>query len=390
MARQNRTFRFSHRSIEALPAQKPNSTSPNYEVTDAVESGLKVAIFKSGRRSFRHRYSYLGRKRLMTLGEFPAVNVERARERVRENKSLLAEDIDPLEERQARRDAIDFATFATEHFLPHAKETTRSYKDIVSRVNMRLIPNFGEKKLEEISKQSISIFHQSLRSTPPTANRCLSLMSAMFRYAKENGLATDNPCKGIAKIKENAPRLQVLNSDEMQRFMSALRESMTTPQGKAIFLLLATGKRKMEILSMRWSNVDLVKRQVYIPMTKSGKPGFALLNDQAFEVLNQMKKERNKAIDFVFPSTSKSGHLLDIRRTFQTIKSMAKIENFTIHSMRKVYASILLNQNIPIVQIRDLLGHADIRTTMIYAHLDTKSLQNANNTAGEELQRFMT
>jgi len=214
-------------------------------------------------------------------------------------------------------------------------------------------------------------------------------MSAMFRYAKESGLVTDNPCKGIAKFKENAPRLQVLNSDEMQRFMSALRESMTTPQGKAAFLLLATGKRKMEILSMRWSNVDLVNRQVYIPMTKSGKPGFALLNDQAFEILNQMKKERNKTIDFVFPSKSKSGHLLDIRRTFQTIKNMAKIEGFTIHSMRKVYASILLNQNIPVAQIRDLLGHADIRTTMIYAHLDTKSLQNANDTAGKELEKFI-
>jgi integrase len=145
----------------------------------------------------------------------------------------------------------------------------------------------------------------------------------------------------------------------------------------------------MEILSMRWSNVDLVKRQIYIPMTKSGKPGFALLNDQAFELLNQMKKERNKASDFVFPSKSKTGHLLDIRRTFQTIKSMARIEDFTIHSMRKVYASILINQNIPVAQIRDLLGHADIRTTMIYAHLNTKSLQDANEAAGKELEKFM-
>ena len=175
--------RFTPRFIENLEAQEPDASSPNYEVTDAVESGLKIAVYKSGKRSFRHRYNYLGVKKMITLGPYPGVTVERARERVRENKALLAEDIDPREERQAKRDAIDFEAFATEHFRPHAEETMRSYKDVKSRINKHLIPNFGDKKLAQISKQEVSKFHKSLRKQPPTANRSLSLLSAMYNYA---------------------------------------------------------------------------------------------------------------------------------------------------------------------------------------------------------------
>jgi site-specific recombinase XerD len=115
-----------------------------------------------------------------------------------------------------------------------------------------------------------------------------------------------------------------------------------------------------------------------------------MLNSQACTVLKEMEEMRNKNIDWIFPSKqSKSGHLMDIRRTFKTICTKAGIVGLTIHGMRRAYASTLINANVPLVQIKELLNHKDIRTTMVYAKLSTTSLQNANETAGKEFEKFM-
>lgn len=391
MGTTNRTFRFTHRAIDALPPQDADASSPNVEYTDAVESGLRIAVYKSGRRSFRHRYTLFGVKQMMTLGEFPAVNVERARERVRENKALLAEDIDPKEERQARRDAITFEEFAKQHYLPFAKQARKSYKDIANRIKLRLIPTFGDKQLERISKQTIAQFHLKLRDeiSATTANRYLALISSMYSRAIEIGLATQNPCKGLSKFKEKGSRKRVLSGDEMERFMTALKDAMKTPPGKAVFLLLATGQRKSEVLSWRWSLVDWKNRRVSIPDNKADRPHMAVLNSQAYEVLKQMEQERDKSNDWVFPSDSAKGHLLDIRRTFKSIIDKAGISNLTIHDMRRSFASILINKGVPLTEIRDLLNHADIRTTQVYAHLNTTTLNSASEKAAKELEQFM-
>ncbi len=391
MAIRNRIFKFSHRSIQALPPQDPAASSPNVEFTDSVESGLKIAVYKSGRRSFRHRYTFLGVKKMMTLGEFPAVNVDRARERVRDNKALLAEDTDPQKERQERREAISFSEFADEHYLPFAKQAMRSYRDVANRIKLRLKPSFGEMKLERITKPVISKFHLSLRDeiSAITANRYLALVSSMFSRAIEIGLATENPCRGISKFKENGSRERVLAGDEMESFMLALKSAMKTPQGKAVFLLLATGLRKSELLSWKWSDVDWGNKRVSVPHTKSGKPHMAVLNTQAYEVLRCMEEERDICIDWVFPSDSALGHLLDIRRTFKSILASAGIKNLRIHDMRRSFASILINRGVPIYEVRDLLNHADIRTTQVYARLNTTTLQNASEKAAQELEKFM-
>jgi integrase len=134
------------------------------------------------------------------------------------------------------------------------------------------------------------------------------------------------------------------------------------------------------------------KLKIIIPatVTKSGDPGFALLNSQAYTMLKQMERERDKNCDWVFPSkTSESGHLTSIRRTFRRICKNAGVRNFTTHDMRRAYASTLINANVPLEQIKELLNHKDIRTTLVYARLNTASLQNANEIAGKALEKHM-
>jgi len=119
-------FPFTKRSIEALPTNDPNSPSREAEYSDSEMIGLKLRVSKNGRRFFQHRYSFLGRKKYMALGEFPHITVQESRKRVGVNKSLLARDIDPSEERQKRRSDLIMSDYIDQFYIPHAMSHKRA------------------------------------------------------------------------------------------------------------------------------------------------------------------------------------------------------------------------------------------------------------------------
>ena len=391
----NRTLKFSHRAIESLPAPEADASSTNVEYTDAAESGLRIAVYKSGKRSFRHRYTYRGEKKMMTLGEFPAVNVEKARERVRANKALLAEDIDPLNERQRQREAVTFAEFAEQDYLPFAAKERKSHKDISNRVKQRLLPCFGKLQLPRITQREIKTFHVQLKAevSAVTANRTLALLSGMFSLAVEMGLVTENPARGIKKFSEPGARKRVFSDQELQRFTKALAEVMDTPSGQAVYLMLTTGLRKSEVLSMAWKDIylelDASKNRYFIKDPKNNKPRYVPLNDQASRLLEKMKQDRARDNEWVFPSGSVKGHLLDVRRTFQAILDKSQVSGVRQHDMRRTFATLLINNGVSVYEVRDLLGHSDVRTTQVYAHLATSTLHRASGVAGNLLEHAM-
>lgn len=94
-APQSRRFPFTKRSIESLPSHDPDSPSREAEYTDAECIGLHLRVSKKGRKFFQHRYRHLGRKKCMTLGEFPHVSLQEARQRVSEHKTVLAQRYRP-------------------------------------------------------------------------------------------------------------------------------------------------------------------------------------------------------------------------------------------------------------------------------------------------------
>lgn len=92
-------FAFTKRAIEALPAHAIDSPSREAEYSDMECIGLHLRVSKGGRKFFQHRYRFLGRKKCLSLGEFPHVSVAEARQKVSEHKALLAKYIDPVEEK---------------------------------------------------------------------------------------------------------------------------------------------------------------------------------------------------------------------------------------------------------------------------------------------------
>jgi len=386
-------FRFSHRSIDALPTPPADYPSSNHEYSDEVETGLRLAVYReTGKRSFRYRYTYLGRKGVLTLGEYPAVTVDLARELVRENKRLLAQGIDPRAERTKAREVITFERFCLDHYMPYAKQTQRAYKDVENRLTLRLIPAFGKRSLDQIRRKDVADLHCKLLGevSAVTANRYLSQIMAIYSKAIEWEYATDNPAKGIQKHPENGPRTRYLQKDELARFAAATWEEVENGDQSAcaIFMFLVTGHRKTEVLSQRWEDIDLESRTGYLrdPL-KKGKRRHFPLSSALVTMLEKMFQERTGNNPWLFPNKEGDGHQKDTRRTFRRICAKAGIvEDTRQHDLRRSFASRLASSGTSAMVIRDLLGHRDVRTTQqVYAHLDLGSLREASESISDEI-----
>src|SRR5210317_2052829 len=114
----SKRFPFTKRAIEAISPHETESKSREAEYSDAECIGLKLRVIKGGRKFFQHRYRYMGRKKCLTIGEFPYVTVQDARSKVSEHKSLLARDIDPSDQREQKTNDLTFKKFADEFYIP--------------------------------------------------------------------------------------------------------------------------------------------------------------------------------------------------------------------------------------------------------------------------------
>ncbi len=383
---QSRKFQFTKRAIELLPAHDPASPSREAEYADAGCTGLHLRVSKNGRRFFQHRYRFLGRKRCLNLGEFPAVSLQDARERVAEHRAALARDKDPAEERQRARADLTFAEFAEQRYLPHAKDHKKTWDDDVWKIEKVLNPVLGRLRLSCITPRDVAqlLAKEKARTSATTANHVHSTLKRMLNLAVKWELLEKNPASVQEKFKEPPQRERYLSKEEIPRFLKALEDDEDRLSVAAIRLLLYTGCRRSEVVSLKWDQVRLDEERFFLRDTKNGRSRSVHLNGKAKEVLEELAERRNdeprtRESDYVFPSRqgTRKGHLFDLRKPFEKACQLAEIENFRVHDMRHTFASVAVMAGASLFDVQKLLGHQDIAMTQRYAHLSEEGLKRA-------------
>ena len=395
-ANTSRKFAFTKKAIEALPAHDPDSPSREMEYADIECIGLHLRVSKNGRRFFQHRYRFLGRKMCLSLGEFPAVSVQDARLKVGEHKSLLARDKDPAAERGKIRADLTFEEFAEKHYMPHAKAHKATADDDYNFINRRLNPVIGKIRLQAITPRDVGMLHtkEKERTTASTANHLLTTLRRMLNLAVKWGLLEKNPAADQDKFKEGPLRERYLSKEELPKFMKALEEENDRLSVAALRLLLYTGCRREEIMSLKWDNVRLDEERIYLPKTKNGRSRTVHLNGRAKEVIEDLltrkdQEDRTRGKEHVFPSRqgAKKPYIYDLRKPFEKACQSAGIENFHIHDLRHTFASMAVSSGADLYAVQRLLGHQDIAMTQRYAHLAADDLKKATAGVSEMLDR---
>ena len=222
----------------------------------------------------------------------------------------------------------------------------------------------------------------SCERTPYQANRTIQVLSRIFTLAEVWGLRPDgsNPCRHVKRFREEK-RERFLSDAEYGRLGAALKQSEEEelePSSAiaAIRLLMLTGCRKSEILTLQWRYVDLEAGELRLPDSKTGAK-VVHLGDPAMSVLRGIPRNDDNPWVIAGPRTGKP--MSDLDYYWQRIRDRAELEGVRIHDLRHSYASggLLVGEGLPM--IGKLLGHNHVHTTARYAHLANDPLKSAAN-----------
>jgi integrase len=384
--RQCRKHNFTKTFIDSLPPHKKNAKSRELEFSDLQVIGLRLLVSKNGRKFFHLRYRFKKRKRVISIGEFPAVTVQQARQRAYEYKNQLSNGLDPLIERNKQSNDLTFKEFAKKEYVPHAKANKVSWADDVSKLDNHMYPAFGHLPLSSITTRDLQKYQTKIkvRNSPSTSNRHMTVLIRMFNLAVQWQFLEKSPCNGSIKKYKEPKRERYLNNDEIKRFLSALDEAnQSSVSVHVIRMLLYSGLRTGEVTKMKWENINLATGTLSIPETKSGESRSVVLNQLAMNTLKGMLDF--KINDFVFPGKGPKGHIISPRRVFLKIKEKAGIDGICAHSLRHTFASICVNSGENLYSVQKLLGHHSSQMTQRYAHLGDNEMRAATESVANQI-----
>ena len=181
--------------------------------------------------------------------------------------------------------------------------------------------------------------------------------------------------------KENI-RERVLTEDEEELLLEA-DDSRIKP---ILIVALNTGMRKGEIFKLKWKDVDFEKREIKIPMSKSGKERRIPINSILINLLYTLKAE-NGQNEFVFTNLKTGKPYVDIKRSFDSACKRAGIENLRFHDLRHSFATRLARRGVDLVIVKELMGHASIVTTQRYLHSQASEKALAVETLTKKQQK---
>ncbi len=159
--------------------------------------------------------------------------------------------------------------------------------------------------------------------------------------------------------KEPEGRIRWLERDEEARLLGACRSSRTKHLASVVTLALESGLRKAELLGMTWDRVDLSRGMIRLELTKSGKRREVPMRQAVYDILAGLPEPREGRV-------WRSGN---IRTAFENAVEEAKLDDFHFHDCRHHFASWFVMRGGSLQALKEILGHADLKMTLRYAHL---------------------
>ena len=211
--------------------------------------------------------------------------------------------------------------------------------------------------------------------SPSTVVRYIAALSHAFTIAvKEWGWIESNPMLRVTKPSQPKGRVRFLSDDEREALLRECKASEHSDLYIAVVLALSTGARRMEIMGLRWGQVDLARNVITLYETKNGETRVLPLVHHAHELMKERAKVRRIDTDLVFPEKSRKRKPADLRPVelrfaFEAALARAGVRDFRWHDLRHTAASYLAMGGASIPEIAEVLGHKTLQMVKRYAHL---------------------
>ena len=351
---------------------------------DAI-SGLGLRINPSGRKSFVLSFRSNGQKRLMTLGQYGPLTLDKARDAALQRKADLIAGKDPLEERIAAGKAQTIAELCRV-YMDRYGNRKKSGPDDQRRINQHILPRWGSRKIVGLKRADIAEAHHKIgQEFPYEANRRLALLRRMLNLARQWGFVDErwpNPATAIPMHPE-VSRERWVTREELPRLAKAIDEEPNIYARSALWLYLLTGMRKQELLHAKWKDVDWERSELKLEQTKAGRVHYVPLSGPALAILQTVP--RQEANPYIFAGAKKGQHLVNINKPWFRVRDRAGVPDVRLHDLRRTVGSWLAQAGNDLHLIGKVLNHSNLSTSAIYARFSQDVVHKAMDEHGERI-----
>jgi integrase len=279
-----------------------------------------------------------------------------------------------------------FLAFAEADHAPKTiilyRAVLRSFADLVRGASLReitpeTVDKFKAKRLKAVKNPKAE---KPVTISPVSVNVELRALRAAFNVALRWGMIDSNPCNGVSLVCVPDVEPAYLRAEDFERLLQCIRENWLR---EVVLFAVLTGLRRGEILNLRWNDVDLARKLVQVQSsgtfrTKHGRRRTVPLNETALFVLNA--RHGKSASEYVFTLNDKPLNAGWVTHRFKKhVRRAGLNERLRFHSLRHTFATWLVQRGTDIYRVKELLGHADVKTTQVYSHLAASELHNAVN-----------
>ncbi|MEZ0346667.1 MAG: site-specific tyrosine recombinase/integron integrase [Infirmifilum sp.] len=248
-----------------------------------------------------------------------------------------------------------------------SEKTIKSFKSILEK----FIEFLGDKSLADISVYDVDTFLAQLRSNGWKPDSLYTAGVALKRFLEFIGKEDALKNFELPKREKRLPRY--LEPDEVKKMLDAAEN---TRDRLILLLLFTTGLRVAELVNIRKSDVDLEKHTIRVK-GKGSKERYVYFSPTATELLKKQLEESNS--EWLFPSSKNPLshiHYTTVERTLSALARKAGLnKRVTPHLLRHTFATLSLANGLDIREIQELLGHSNLNTTQVYAHVSRERLK---------------
>lgn len=349
-------------------------TAP-YKLSDG--KGLYVLVSNNGSKYWRLKYRFEGKEKVLALGVYPDVSLEKARRKAIEARGLLDDGIDPNQmkrankaEREANR-TNTFEKWADKWWQNWHKDKSPRHADYVRRrLEADVFPSIGNLPINEIQAHQVVETIKAIagRGALDIAKRSHQMMGQVFRYAiahNKDSKATRNPASDIkpsdiieGRKKQNYARVEL---KELPALLRALDASSSQPLTRlAVKLMGLTFVRTSELVGAKWSEIDFEEKQWRIPADrmKMKDPHIVPLSRQAIQTLDDLKRISGQG-EYVFPNQYNSKKTMSNNTILKALEIAGYKGRMTGHGFRGLASTALHEQGFNHQHIELQLAHQE-------------------------------
>jgi integrase len=385
---------MKHRALTEAIARGLKPKDHRYTIS---EDGLTIEVHPSGKKTLYSKYREHGVQRKELLGEYhpERFTIKDARTKVIELRHRLEVLQAPV-----RQTAMTLKEFLEGPFKEYIEGSRRDSKGTMTRLKYHFVtsrPDLGNTKLRSLTEQQIDLWKVNAKATrkAATVNRAFGDLRAALNLAVKWQHIRTSPCAGIKPfaVDDEAEKLY-LDGDEFSRLEKAAeqweflshfgkpRERLAYPRWFLLWLriVLNTGGRKGEVLSLRWADVDRKNRMITFRgvRTKNERTRRVPITAKLLKHIEDFYAEEHEdaerdeegviigaPLERIFPADS-------LRKPWARLHALAKLPaEVTPHTLRHHVASTMVLKGAALPIVRDLLGHRSLEVTSRYLKVRT-------------------